>query len=470
MVPLIKENQQLLNKLNCITDCVMIFAAMPLAYWMRFFILAGDEVHVTLSFYLWLMLGLLPAFLIIYALAGMYESFRTKRFFRELKILLFIHISIGILLTGGLFLIKVIDVSRLTLVFFCLFSFLLVTFKRGVLRLTLGYFRSSGYNLKHVLLIGCGKNARAYVGAVEREKALGYRIDGYVAQSPTLAGLKYMGGFDNLRAVLDCNWYDELVYAMDASESENLLHVINESERSGLKLSIIPYYAPYMPTKPYIDELGGLPLINTRRVPLDNVANAFIKRAGDIICSCILIALTSPFMLIAAAGTKLSSPGPMIFRQKRVGKNQKVFEMYKFRSMRVNAASNIAWSTNEDPRKTRFGAIIRKLSIDELPQFFNVLKGDMSLVGPRPELPHFVDQFKEVVPRYMVKHQVRPGITGWAQVNGLRGDTSIPDRVNYDIDYIEHWSPIFDLKIMLMTIPRLMNGEKVPVRTRSSIS
>ena len=160
---------------------------------------------------------------------------------------------------------------------------------------------------------------------------------------------------------------------------------------------------------------------------------------------------------------KLSSPGPIIFKQLRVGKDKKEFYMYKFRSMRVNAREQTGWSTNEDPRKTAFGSFIRKCSIDELPQFFNVLKGDMSLVGPRPEVPHYVEQFKEEIPRYMVKHQVRPGITGWAQVNGLRGDTSIRDRIEHDLYYIENWNILFDVKILLMTLFKAVNKEKLNV-------
>ena len=176
----------------------------------------------------------------------------------------------------------------------------------------------------------------------------------------------------------------------------------------------------------------------------------------------ILIIVTSPIMLFAAIGVKLSSPGPIIFAQERVGLNKNKFKMYKFRSMRVNNTQTTGWSTNKDPRKTKFGAFIRKCSIDELPQFFNVLKGDMSLVGPRPELPHFVDKFKEEIPLYMVKHQVRPGITGWAQVNGFRGDTSIEGRIKCDIYYIENWNFFFDIKILFMTaFGGMFNKEKL---------
>ena len=211
-----------------------------------------------------------------------------------------------------------------------------------------------------------------------------------------------------------------------------------------------------------IDSINGLPIINLRRIPLDNLGNAFLKRTMDVVGALALIVLTSPVMLFAAIGVKLSSPGPVIFKQKRVGLNKREFYMYKFRSMRVNSRSDSAWSTNSDDRKTAFGAFIRKFSIDELPQFFNVLKGDMSLVGPRPEIPHFVEQFKDEVPLYMVKHQVRPGITGWAQVNGLRGDTSIKARIQHDIFYIENWTLLLDVKILLMTLWKgIVNKEKL---------
>jgi len=178
--------------------------------------------------------------------------------------------------------------------------------------------------------------------------------------------------------------------------------------------------------------------------------------------SLLLIVLTSPVMLFAAIGVKLSSPGPVIFRQERIGRDKKPFSMYKFRSMRVNGGQDTGWSRDHDDRKTKFGALIRKCSIDELPQLFNVLKGDMSLVGPRPEVPFYVEQFKEEIPLYMVKHQVRPGITGWAQVNGFRGDTSIRGRIECDIYYIEHWTLFFDIKILFMTLFKgIINSEKL---------
>lgn len=322
-------------------------------------------------------------------------------------------------------------------------------------------FREHGYNLKHVLLIGCGEQAQAYCRAVQNDRTLGFCVDSYLAPRDCLPGIAYRGTYDALAHVLEHAAPDEVVIALEADEYPYLQSIIASSEKNGVKMSLIPFYNKYMPSRPSIDEVGDVSLVNLRHIPLDNIGNAFLKRAVDIVGSLLLIVCTSPIMLFAALGVKLSSPGPILFKQERVGLNKKPFYMYKFRSMRVNDKQNTGWSTNSDPRKTKFGSFIRKFSIDELPQFFNVLMGDMSLVGPRPELPYFVNQFKESVPLYMVKHQVRPGITGWAQVNGFRGDTSIQGRIEHDIYYIENWTLLFDIKILFMTVFKFSNSENI---------
>ena len=223
---------------------------------------------------------------------------------------------------------------------------------------------------------------------------------------------------------------------------------------------MVPFYNDYLPARPTIDVLGDCKLINIRQTPFDNILNAFIKRAMDVVGSMVLIVLTSPIMLGVAIGVKLSSPGPIIFKQERVGLNKRPFMMYKFRSMRVNAAEDSAWSTNSDPRKTRFGSIIRKFSLDELPQFFNVLKGDMSLVGPRPEIPFHVEHFKEEIPRYLVRQQVRPGLTGWAQING-RDELPIEVKARFDGEYVEKLSFFFDCKCFFGTIVSVLKHDGV---------
>jgi exopolysaccharide biosynthesis polyprenyl glycosylphosphotransferase len=245
---------------------------------------------------------------------------------------------------------------------------------------------------------------------------------------------------------------------LEVAEFDRLRQIIGLCDLAGIKLTLIPFYTEYIPAKPYVDEVDGLPLINTRRIPLDNTGNAILKRGTDICFSLVLIILTSPLMLLTALLVRLSSPGPVIFRQERVGMGNKPFIMYKFRTM-LEGRMKEDWEECEDERKTKIGAWLRKHSLDELPQFFNVLGGTMSLVGPRPELPHFVQEFRGRVPLYMVKHRVRPGITGWAQVNGLRGNTSIRRRIDYDLFYIENWTFTFDIRILALTLLRADKGD-----------
>ncbi len=453
---MIKENQRLLNRLHVLSDGAIVYLALPIAFWIRFYLLPGGIITVPLAQYLALGTILTAVQLFAYAALGLYQSFRKVQLRRELeKLWLAGALVMGVLLSF-LFVQHYIDFSRLTLVIWFVLSTGALSCKRVVLRRGLRYFRRQGYNQKRVLLIGGGEMAGTYWERVRGDRELGYTVVGYVSSRPEkgLRDLKWLGGYEKLDRVLDQSRPDEAVCAIAPEDYGRMAEIIEGCEKAGTKLSIIPFYAKYMPSNPQFDELDGIPLLNFRRIPLDNWANAFCKRAMDIVGSLSLIILCSPLMLVCAVGVKLSSPGPIFFKQERIGRGKKPFYMYKFRSMRVNSGENTAWSTDHDGRKTRFGAFLRKCSLDELPQFFNVLKGDMSLVGPRPEIPYYVEKFKEDVPLYMVKHQVRPGITGWAQVNGLRGDTSIKARVEHDVYYIEHWSLLFDLEILLTTVFR----------------
>ena len=458
---MIKENQKILNITNAVLDGILIVLSFLGAYFIRFYILSGID---SVGFYAYLQLSsvIVPSLLFLYALIGLYDSFRGKRFTKELEMILLAN-TIGLAaLLAIQYIMWNIYVSRVVLAIFYILATASVAVKRWALRKLLKHYRSLGYNQKHVLIIGSDKAALRYYSAIRKDLTLGLSPAGYIsATNKAIGKLRRIGGFDKLEYALETLQVDEVVAALSMEETCYIAQVIQSCEKHGIKLSLIPFYADYMSSHPYIDDVNGIPLMNIRRIPLDNKANAFIKRTMDIAGALILILLSSPLMLFAAVGTKLSSPGPIIFRQERVGLNKQLFTMYKFRSMRVNNRETSGWSTDQDPRKTKFGAFIRKCSIDELPQFFNVLKGDMSLVGPRPELPHFVDQFKESVPLYMVKHQVRPGITGWAQVNGYRGDTSIEGRIQHDIFYIENWSPLLDIRILLMTIFKVFNSEKL---------
>lgn len=459
---MIRENQRLLNQLHIVTDAAAVFLAMLVSYWLRFAVFHGTYA-MPLSHYAWLGVAAAGLTLVVFAVAGLYASFRTIRFHVEAGRVALLELLVALIVMALMYILRFEETSRWSVAFFYAAATALLTAKRAVLRSVLRHYRAMGYNQKRVLVVGCGESAEMYLKKVISDRNLGYHVVGYVAERDSWRALPYCGDYDALEKIFRETKPDEVVVALSAEELERMPQVIHACEKDGTKLSVVPFYARYMPSNPQIDSVNGLPLINLRRVPLDNMGNACIKRLGDIIGSLLLILLTSPLMLLAAIGVKLSSPGPVIFKQERVGKDKKPFYMYKFRSMRVNSDENTGWSRNVDSRKTWFGSLIRKCSVDELPQFFNVLKGDMSLIGPRPELPYFVEQFKEVIPRYMVKHQVRPGITGWAQVNGLRGDTSIERRIDYDLYYIENWSVALDIRILIMTVFCLFNKEKVNV-------
>lgn len=462
---MIKENQKVLNGINVLTDGMIVLLALPIAYWIRFFVLPGGIISVPLADYMMLSMALTAVHLFVSAAFGLYGSFRSIPLTRELPRVWFVSgLDLAILLSV-LFIQKDVNYSRLTIALFFAIIVCALSVKRFLLRKILRRLRASGYNQKHVVILGNGVMANAYFDIISRDPELGLHAAGYVNHVPGKgdSGVPYLGTFDQLYNILEQHCPDEVISAIDMEDYHLTPQVIADCEKAGVKLSIIPFYAKYMPSTPYFDNVGGIPLLNIRRIPLDNWANAAAKRFMDIVGSLLLILLTFPIMLVCAIGVKLSSPGPILFRQERVGLNKQPFYMYKFRSMRVNSSEKTGWSSNHDSRKTKFGAFLRKFSLDEFPQFFNVLKGDMSLVGPRPEVPYYVEQFKDDVPLYMVKHQVRPGITGWAQVNGFRGDTSIKGRIDHDIYYIEHWSLLMDIKILFMTVfgGKFMNSESL---------
>lgn len=470
---MIKENQKLFNRFNVLSDGILIFSMLPAAFWVRFYVLPGGVATVPLSKYLILDVLLTAVQLFIFASFGLYRSFRKTPLRKELAKLGQAGALDMILLLSFLFIGHGMHYSRWTLAIFFVLSMGALSIKRVVLRKILRYFRQRGFNQRHILILGSGSPAREYLRAVRADRELGYQLAGYVAEETMNIPdpPRHLGGFDQLDAILDESCPDEVISALGVEDYQRTPQIIAACEKAGVKLSIIPVYAEYMTSQPQFDDLNGIPLMNIRRIPLDNWANAFCKRAMDIIGSALLLLLTSPVMLLCAIGVRLSSPGPVIFCQTRIGLNKRPFSMYKFRSMRVNDTQETGWSRDRDDRKTRFGSFLRKCSLDEFPQFWNVLKGDMSLVGPRPEVPFYVEQFKEEVPLYMLKHQVRPGITGWAQVNDLRGDTSIKARIEHDIYYIENWSLLFDLKILLMTVlkGKFVNHEALIERSRERI-
>jgi Undecaprenyl-phosphate glucose phosphotransferase len=330
--------------------------------------------------------------------------------------------------------------------------------ERTFIRIVLRDIRSRGMNLKHMILVGYSSAADGYIDRIFANPQWGYQIDGILDDNSDVGrhfhNVPVIGTTDDIDQVLAENDLDEIAITLGLSEYSKLKKIVAACEKSGVHTQFVPDYTDIIPSRPYTEDLLGLPVINIRYVPLSDTFNALMKRLMDIVGSSLAIVLFSPVMLITAIAIKRSSPGPLIFGQERVGLHNKPFRMYKFRSMKVQSdvEEQKGWTTKNDPRVTKVGTVIRKTSIDELPQLLNVLKGDMSMIGPRPERPQYVEKFREEIPRYMVKHQVRPGMTGWAQVNGYRGNTSIRKRIEYDIYYIEHWTIAFDIKILILTV------------------
>ncbi|MEA5048635.1 MAG: undecaprenyl-phosphate glucose phosphotransferase [Eubacteriales bacterium] len=451
---MIKRWQKTLNSINRLIDLLLLvlsyFAAVYL--WLIVIRKTPDNIALTLSHSVWFTLALALFIVLLYQLNGLYDSIRAKPFGHDVKRVLMINAVASIVVAALLFVFRLEEFSRGALSLFYLVSCLFILCKRALIRAILSQYRRQGYNLKHVVLIGEGALAQKFVDTIQKYPRFGFKIDGYIGGAQTIADVPYLGVWEQAgNEELSRPGVDEVVVALDQANLSLLPQILAATEKHGTKVSIIPYFNEYIPSSTTFETLGDCKLLNVRSIPLDSPVNAILKRTMDLLCAAVLILLTSPVMLFAVIGVKLSSPGPVIFRQTRVGKNKKLFQMYKFRSMRVNALENTGWTKNDDPRKTKFGSFIRKTSIDELPQFFNVLKGDMSVVGPRPEIPHFVEQFKETIPLYMLKHLVRPGITGWAQVHGYRGDTSIEGRIQHDIWYIEHWSLGLDIRILFLT-------------------
>ena len=446
---MIRRNQRQLNRLNILSDAVLVFAAYVFASWLWLGVVTKNPNMASLA-NLGRGAGLAGVLYAIWTVAilgalRVYRVTRIKKLSQEIRNIILGNLLALVTAAALLYLFRLQEFSRGVLGIYYVTVVALMVSKRLAMRYTLRYIRARGYNLKHNLVVGSGHLARRYAETVAEDKSLGVHLAGIIPP-------KGDNWVEWLEAQLHGDGIDEVILALEPEELGVTFQVIQLCEKSGTKVSVIPFYNDVIPTRADIDNIGSIKLIQLRTTPLDEPFNAAVKRTFDVVVSALALILMSPLMLFIAAAIKLSSPGPVLFRQERVGLNKRNFTMLKFRSMRVNDAQDTAWTTNDDDRRTWIGTLIRKFSLDELPQLWNVLRGDMSIVGPRPEIPFFVEQFRETVPLYMVKNQVRPGITGWAQVNGYRGDTSIPKRIEHDIWYIENWSFGLDLRILLKTV------------------
>ena len=450
---MIKGNQKYFNRLHVLLDALIIAASYGLSWVIKFY---DDSVTMMNHMYIIGLLCIIPMYLILYAVFNVYSPKRVQTMKEEIGNIVKSNTMGLVIFIMALYMLHQPHFSRQMMFIFYVINNVAEIIFRNCIRWVLRKIRNRGFNQKHILLVGYSRAAEGYIDRIKTNPQWGYHImgilDDKVAVGTKYRGEQVIGKIKLLQNLLSENELDEIAITLGIAEYSKLEDIVAICEKSGVHTKFIPDYNNFIPTRPYTEDLLGLPVINIRRVPLNGGFNKFVKRVSDIVGSFLLIILFSPVMLAVALAVRFSSKGPVIYKQERVGLHNRNFVMYKFRSMKIERCEELHFTTQNDDRTTRIGRFIRRCSLDELPQLFNVLKGDMSLVGPRPERPEFVEKFREQIPRYMIKHQVRPGMTGWAQINGYRGNTSIRKRIEYDLYYIENWTFWFDIVILFQTI------------------
>ena len=445
-----------------INDLIMTSLAFYLAYWLRQWIAIPPPVAIApFTEYVGMMSIQVITMLILYFFSRLYDVRRSMprldEFYR-----IFAATSIGTVVTiaSTTFLFKnttlELDFPRAMIIYAWLLTVILVTVGRSLLVLLRNWLRRRGHWSDRLLIVGTGDVGRMILQKVRQMPRLGYEVVGFIdGDDPSVAeimGVPVLGGIEDIPELIRTHQIEEVIIGRPELAHQQVLAIISRCERGQVGIKIFPDLFQIIATELSIGDLGGLPLLTVRDVALRGW-KLTLKRAVDLLGSGVGLIVFSPVLMLIAVAIKLDSPGPVFYAQERMGLDAKPFWCLKFRSMRTDAeAHGPGWTVESDPRVTRLGRFIRRFSVDELPQFINVFVGDMSLVGPRPERPVYVEQFRRSIPRYMDRHREKAGMTGWAQVNGLRGDTSIAERTKYDLWYIENWSLWLDFKIILRTV------------------
>lgn len=444
-----------------INDLIMVALAFYLSYWLRQLIAIPPPVGISpFVDYAGMMAIQVITMLNLYFFSRLYDVKRSMprldEFYR-----IFAATSIGTVITiaATTFLFKntalELDFPRAMIIYAWLLTVVLVTASRSLLVLVRNWLRRRGLWSDRLLIIGTGDVGRMILQKVRQMPRLGYEVVGFIDgdDSPVeeIMGVPILGGIDDIPELIKAHEIEEVIIGRPELAHQEVLAIISRCERGQVGIKIFPDLFQIIATELSIGDLGGLPLLTVRDVALRGW-KLTLKRIVDLLGSAIGLIVLSPILMLIAVIIKLDSRGPVFYAQERMGLDAKPFWCLKFRSMRTDAEKHgPGWTVESDPRVTRLGRLIRRLSIDELPQLINVFVGDMSLVGPRPERPVYVNQFRRSIPRYMDRHREKAGMTGWAQVNGLRGDTSIAERTKYDLWYIENWSLWLDFKIILRT-------------------
>jgi Undecaprenyl-phosphate glucose phosphotransferase len=458
---MLKKHGQLFLTVVIIFDSIVIFFSWLVSFYLHFMTSFGPSPRYStpeIDTYLLALIPVWVVFIVSIRLCGLYQPLRGKPFTAEIYKIIKVTLLSIIILSASTFFYREGSYSRFVAAYFFIIVTFLMIFSHFLVRVILAELRKSGFNLRHVLIVGSGDLGQSLAERINQHPEFGLKIVGFLSSHPEkigteINGIKVIGLYNEVSKIIQLFRIDQLYIALPLNAQERLEKVINSLNEETVDIKVVPDLLRFMNLQAGIEELDGIPIINLAESPLYGW-NVILKRMSDIIFSVILIVTLSPLFVLLAIIIKLESIGPIIFFQERVGLDGKLFEMLKFRSMKVGAEEKTGpvWASKADNRRTRLGTFLRKTSIDELPQLFNVLIGDMSLVGPRPERPVFVKDFKHSIPKYMLRLKMKAGLTGWAQVNGWRGNTSLEKRIEFDLYYIKNWSLLFDFKIILMTV------------------
>jgi Undecaprenyl-phosphate glucose phosphotransferase len=456
---MLARHRQIFATAVFLLDGALIAASWLAAYWLRFVALPAPLGVPPLGLYLWFMAVVTPVALLVLRSFKLYRSARTARLSQELLTLVQ-GMAIVTALAGLASYAGKGDLSRGFLLLFAAIATAALCASRLAIRGALRAIRRRGFNLRQELLVGTGELAATLVRKILEHRDYGLVLQGVVAPrgaepGAVVEGVPVVGTVADLPGLVERTGTEIVYLALPRSEHGAERETLERLSDSTAAVRLVPDLAWAYTLNAGVEDFDGLPVVLVTETPGQGW-NAVLKRTFDLVLAALGLVVLAPLLLAIAAWVKLDSPGPALYAQERMGMNGRRFRMLKFRTMRLDAEQGgPGWSRPGDARRTRAGRVLRPLSLDELPQLWNVLVGHMSLVGPRPERPVYVEQFRARVPRYMLRHHVKSGITGWAQVNGLRGDTPLDQRIGYDLYYVRNWSLAFDLKILALTLARV---------------
>ena len=451
---MLKAHSRVVENLALGGDLCLIAICWVLAYWIRFHLMHVTDVPPFRDY----ALQLIPI-LVVWGIAfRTFDLYRPNRLGSRVSewfdVAKASTLGALILVSIMTFAVRGYQYSRLVIFIFLAQSIVAVSLARAALREALRFARRHGYNLRYAIVVGGGEPAAEVLRILNRRRDVGIFVLGLLSDKKEVPeNVRWLGGIEDVRTVLDRQQVDIVFIALPHADASRLTAVLSGIGDDPIAIHLVPDVFSLVPARGGIEEFEMVPFIHLRESRLYGL-NRVLKRAFDLVFGGLGLAVAAPIMLAIAVGLKLTTPGPVLYHQERMGVDGRRFRMLKFRTMRVDAEAETGpvWARLDDPRRTALGVFLRRTSLDELPQLFNVLRGEMSLVGPRPERPSFVEEFRRRVPGYMLRHKVKAGITGWAQINGWRGDTSIEKRIECDLYYIERWSLGFDLKILLQTL------------------